>query len=399
MELERQLADVRSDMKVKSCELNTLQACRDRKIDEAKQARDQDMLFLLLAEEKELKRMSDKRLARAIEKKASNSIHSSLQLRLAGSVDSPRNVKASKQKKENLDSETSNPTIDQHCEGVEHYQAIITDTSETSNPTTDQDREGEEHSQAVPDVESRHVKTRVNNRVTFSDKRDNEIHSESPVECNPRPNVESPHGVTRVNNNVEDALDKQRVITNVEDAHDEQRVITNVESRHDKTRVNNNLDSRRLKSVKRSSEHACLSLAKSSSLSSSALQLGVASVNQISKANPDKTSQASLSVALAECRKKFPKSSSSYKNVNDDADVVNDKDKMVAVKAVVAVQLVVELTPIFIPEGAQAEKKQLSSIHSTPTYDDNVVSDKAGFHSMPTYDDNFVNDEVSLILN
>jgi hypothetical protein len=113
-----------------------------------------------------------------------------------------------------------------------------------------------------------------------------------------------------------------------------------------------------------------------------------------------------------------------------------------------------KLTPIFIPEGAQAEKKQLSSIHSTPTtmthdvlrasppkpikiptrevsgaspqpevtiqtifgftrhwetqqppskpstptYVDNVVSDKAGLHSTPTYDDNFVNDEVGLEL-
>jgi hypothetical protein len=135
----------------------------NEQIDEAKQAWAQETLLLSLAEVKELKRMSDKKLARAIEKKASNSIHSSLQLRLAGSVDSPRNVKLSKQKQENLDSETSNPTIDQHREGVEHSQAITSDTSETSNPLTDQDREGEEHSQAVPDVKSQHVKTRVNN--------------------------------------------------------------------------------------------------------------------------------------------------------------------------------------------------------------------------------------------
>ena len=90
----------------------------------------------------------------------------------------------------------------------------------TSNPTQYQDPEGEEHSQAVPNVESRHVKMRVNNnldstclksvpnnnldstclksvtnldstclksvnnRVTFSDEQDYEIHSKSPVECN-----------------------------------------------------------------------------------------------------------------------------------------------------------------------------------------------------------------------
>jgi hypothetical protein len=65
----------------------------------------------------------------------------------------------------------------------------------------------------------------------------------------------------------------------------------------------------------------------------------------ISRANPDKTSQASLLVALAECCNNFSKSLTSYKNVNDDADVVDDKDKMVAVKAIVAVQLVVKLTP------------------------------------------------------
>ena len=60
---------------------------------------------------------------------------------------------------------------------------------------------------------------------------------------------------------------------------------------------------------------------------------------------------------------------------------------MVAVEAVVAVQLVVELTPIFIPEGSQAETNQLSLIHLTPTYDDNVVNDGAGLpliHSTPT---------------
>ena len=62
-------------------------------------------------------------------------------------------------------------------------------TSESSNPTQDQDCEGEEHSQAVDNVESRtHDKTRVNKRVTFSDEREYEIRSESPVEFNPRIN-------------------------------------------------------------------------------------------------------------------------------------------------------------------------------------------------------------------
>ena len=50
-------------------------------------------------------------------------------------------------------------------------------------------------------------------------------------------------------------------------------------------------------------------------------------------------------VALAECHNKFSKSLTSYKNVNDDADIGDNKDEMVAIKAIVAVQLVVELTP------------------------------------------------------
>jgi hypothetical protein len=60
--------------------------------------------------------------------------------------------------------------------------------------------------------------------------------------------------------------------------------------------------------------------------------------------------------------------------------------------------LVVKLTLIFIPEGAQVEKKQPRSTPTTPTYDENVVSNKAGLHSTPTYDDNAVNKEVGLQL-
>jgi hypothetical protein len=61
----------------------------------------------------------------------------------------------------------------------------------------------------------------------------------------------------------------------------------------------------------------------------------------ISKAKPDKTSQASLLVALAECRKanKFLTISTSDKTVNNVASVVDDEDKMVA--------------PMLISEGAQ----------------------------------------------
>ena len=99
---------------------------------------------------------------------------------------------------------------------------------------------------------------------------------------------------------------------------------------------------------------------------SSTLQLVVASVDQILIAKSDKTSQASLSVALAECRKanKFSKISTSDKAINYDADVVGNEDEMVAVEAAVTVQLVVKSIPILIPEGAQAETKQPSLTYS-----------------------------------
>ena len=77
--------------------------------------------------------------------------------------------------------------------------------------------------------------------------------------------------------------------------------------------------------------------------------------------------------------------------------MVDDKDKMVAVKDVVAVHQVVKLTPIFIPVGTQTEMKQPPLTPLTLTYDDSVVSNKAGLHSMPTYDDNVVNDEILVV--
>ena len=56
------------------------------------------------------------------------------------------------------------------------------DSSQAPNLTIHQDREGEMHSESVSmNVESPHGATRVK-RVTFSDERDNEIQSKSPVE-------------------------------------------------------------------------------------------------------------------------------------------------------------------------------------------------------------------------
>ena len=61
------------------------------------------------------------------------------------------------------------------------------DSSQASYPTICQDREGEVHSESVStNVESPHDATRVK-QVTFSDKRDDEIQSKSPVESNSRP--------------------------------------------------------------------------------------------------------------------------------------------------------------------------------------------------------------------
>jgi hypothetical protein len=188
------------------------------------------------------------------EKKASNSIHSSLQLRLAGIVDSPRNIKLSKRKQENLD-------------------------SETSNPTTDQDREGEEHSQAVGNVESRHVKTRVNNRVTFSDKRDNEIQSESPV-----PNEWRMPEKINLDSSGLRRSDRSAVL-----------------SRRDKVYSHS---TKCLKSVKRSSKYACLVLFSSFCAIGAELKCGVHSHQVLAKSSSlNQTSCAFLSVARAECRK------------------------------------------------------------------------------------------------
>jgi hypothetical protein len=58
------------------------------------------------------------------------------------------------------------------------------DSSRASTPTINQDSEGEVHSEVVSmNVESPYDATRVN-RVTFSDKRYDEIQSKSPVESN-----------------------------------------------------------------------------------------------------------------------------------------------------------------------------------------------------------------------
>ena len=229
-------------------------------IDDAKQVRAQEMLSLLLAEAKELKRISNKRLARAIEKKASNLIHSLLQMRLAGHVDSLRNVKSSIRKQENLD------------------------TSETSNPTSDQDREGEEHSQAVGNVESRHVKTRVNNRVTFSDKRDYEIRSESPVECNSRPNEWRMPDKINLDSSGLRRSDRSAVL-----------------SRRDKVYSHS---TKCLKSVKRSSEHACLVLFSSFHAIGAEVKCGVHSHQVLAKSpSQNKTSFAFLLIASAKCHK------------------------------------------------------------------------------------------------
>jgi hypothetical protein len=57
---------------------------------------------------------------------------------------------------------------------------FIFNTSETSNPTINQDCEGEE--------ESPYNTTNVNKQVTFSDNLDYEIHNKSPVGYSSQPN-------------------------------------------------------------------------------------------------------------------------------------------------------------------------------------------------------------------
>ena len=65
IELERQLAEVRSDLKVKSCELNTLQACQDRTIAIATKSKEEcikykEALALLQQECSKLERRADR---------------------------------------------------------------------------------------------------------------------------------------------------------------------------------------------------------------------------------------------------------------------------------------------------------------------------------------------------
>ncbi len=65
IELERQLADVRSDLKVKSCELNTLEACQDRTIAIATKSKEEcikykEALALLQQECSKLERRADR---------------------------------------------------------------------------------------------------------------------------------------------------------------------------------------------------------------------------------------------------------------------------------------------------------------------------------------------------
>jgi hypothetical protein len=61
---------------------------------------------------------------------------------------------------------------------------FTSNTSETTNPTINQDCEGEEHSEAVSNAESPQDTTNVNKQVTISDDLDYEINNKSPDEYN-----------------------------------------------------------------------------------------------------------------------------------------------------------------------------------------------------------------------
>ena len=134
------------------------------------------------------------------------------------------------------------------------------DFSSDSSPATslaiNQDCEGElEHSEAVSmNVESPHDAPRVT-RVTFSDERDDEIHSESPVESNSRPNE------WRMPDKIN--LDSSGLRRSARSA---------VTSRREKVYSHSTTI---LKSVKRSSKHACLVLFSSFCAIGAALNGGV----------------------------------------------------------------------------------------------------------------------------
>jgi hypothetical protein len=130
------------------------------------------------------------------------------------------------------------------------------DSSPAPSSAVNQDREGEHgHSESVlTNVESPHDAPRVT-RVTFSDERDNEIHSESPVESNSRPNE------WRMPDKIN--LDSSGLRRSARSA---------VLSRRDKVYSHSTTV---LKSVKRSSKHACLVLFSSFCTIGAALNGGV----------------------------------------------------------------------------------------------------------------------------
>ena len=140
--------------------------------------------------------------------------------------------------------------------------------------------------------------------MTFSNKQDNEIHSKRPDSSNSRPKRSSEHACLVLFSSfcvIEGAGVKCGVYCHqviVKSLSNKMNLYSSGLQPKFKSVRQINLGSSGLRptvllKAKRSSEHACLSLAKSSSLSSSTFQLVVASVNQISKAKSIKKSVAS----------------------------------------------------------------------------------------------------------
>jgi hypothetical protein len=134
---------------------------------------------------------------------------------------------------------------------------FLSESSQASTPTVNQDREGEAvHSEVVPtNVDSPHDATRVIHRVTFSDERDNEIQSENASTSNSQPNEwQMPDKI------------------NLDSSGLQRSVRSEVLSRREKVYSHSTTV---LKSVKRSSKHACLVLFLSFCAIGAALDGGV----------------------------------------------------------------------------------------------------------------------------
>ncbi|MGL6008734.1 MAG: hypothetical protein ACRC1D_04685 [Culicoidibacterales bacterium] len=142
---------------------------------------------------------------------------------------------------------------------------FTSDVFESSQPTIDQDCEGDKHSESVINVESPHDIKRVKNRVTFSDERDVEIHSKSLDEYDTRPKEwQMPDKINLDSSGLRRSV-RSAVLSRRNEVYSHSTTV--------------------FKSVKRSSKHACLVLFSSFCAIGAGVNCGVQSQRVIAKSS------------------------------------------------------------------------------------------------------------------